>query len=383
MTLVNVYTNYSVVPKGTSTPRQPSPCSGTQRTSGSSGKSDLTLQFPVFILDPHFVAKARIGIRRWIFLLECLQDLDKNLRLRGSRLLVVRGNPTTVFPLLFDAWNISHVYFEQDTEPYAISRDASLSKNNKVLWKGIHGHTLYVPKDVIAANKGKAPLTFQGFLKAIESLPALPSPLEAPYQLPPVVLKLGEHHSTKLAWNASKTADPVDDAKRMRCYTALSGPLNNFDVPTLEEMGFAPLDPKESSPHRGGETIALKVLEVYFKDKKKVAKFEKPNTSPAAFDPADTTVLSPHLKFGTLSCRLFYKRIQDIYKEISNHSQPPVSLLGQLYWREFYYTVAFGTPNFDKMIGNPVCLQINWALQNGQEPNSESARFLDAWTNAK
>ena len=32
-------------------------------------------------------------------------------------------------------------------------------------------------------------------------------------------------------------------------------------------------------------------------------------------------------------------------------SQPPVSLKGQLYWREFFYTVAAGTPNFNKMEG--------------------------------
>ena len=42
------------------------------------------------------------------------------------------------------------------------------------------------------------------------------------------------------------------------------------------------------------------------------------------------------------------------------HTQPPVSLHGQLLWREFFYTVAAGTPNFDRMEGNPVCIQIPW-----------------------
>lgn len=43
-----------------------------------------------------------------------------------------------------------------------------------------------------------------------------------------------------------------------------------------------------------------------------------------------------------------------------NHSLPPVSLQGQLLWREFFYTVASATPNFTKMVGNPICLQIDW-----------------------
>lgn len=43
-----------------------------------------------------------------------------------------------------------------------------------------------------------------------------------------------------------------------------------------------------------------------------------------------------------------------------NHSLPPVSLQGQVLWREFFYTVASATPNFTKMAGNPICLQIGW-----------------------
>lgn len=30
----------------------------------------------------------------------------------------------------------------------------------------------------------------------------------------------------------------------------------------------------------------------------------------------------------------------------------------QLLWRDFFYTVAFGTPNFDKMNGNRICKQV-------------------------
>ena len=42
------------------------------------------------------------------------------------------------------------------------------------------------------------------------------------------------------------------------------------------------------------------------------------------------------------------------------HCDPPLSLHGQLLWREFFYVAATNNPNFDKMAGNPICVQIPW-----------------------
>ena len=49
-----------------------------------------------------------------------------------------------------------------------------------------------------------------------------------------------------------------------------------------------------------------------------------------------------------------------IYKEKKHHTLPPVSLRGQLLWREFFYTCAATTPNFGRMQGNAICKQIPW-----------------------
>ena len=57
---------------------------------------------------------------------------------------------------------------------------------------------------------------------------------------------------------------------------------------------------------------------------------------------------------------------------ILQHTQPPVSLHGQLLWREFFYTVGYATPNFNKMEGNSVCRQIPW---------DSNADYLEAWKN--
>lgn len=47
-------------------------------------------------------------------------------------------------------------------------------------------------------------------------------------------------------------------------------------------------------------------------DKQRVADFEKPKGNPAAFNPPATTVLSPFLKFGCLSARLFHAKIAQV-----------------------------------------------------------------------
>ena len=64
---------------------------------------------------------------------------------------------------------------------------------------------------------------------------------------------------------------------------------------------------------QGGETEALARLAEQLSDKAWVAAFEKPKGDPAAFDPKPaTTILSPYLKFGCLSARLFYESLQQV-----------------------------------------------------------------------
>lgn len=64
---------------------------------------------------------------------------------------------------------------------------------------------------------------------------------------------------------------------------------------------------------RGGEEEALKRLEIKLSNTKWVCQFEKPMTSPNSLTET-TTLLSPYLKFGCLSARLFYHRLVKIYK---------------------------------------------------------------------
>lgn len=63
--------------------------------------------------------------------------------------------------------------------------------------------------------------------------------------------------------------------------------------------------------------------------------------------------------------------ILDLYKKIKK-AQPPLSLHGQLLWREFFYCAATKNGKFDRMEGNPICVQIPW------DTNAEA---LAKWAN--
>jgi len=299
---------------------------------------------PVFILDP--ADPTRVGANRWRFLQQSLTDLDKQLRLLGSRLYVVRGEPLHTFKKLTEKWEVARVTWEEDIEPYSVKRDAQVEafleeKGVQVVKK--LGHTLYSPEHIISKNKGETPLTYQKMMGLLNSMPAPPKPQDTPDI--PKSAKVGSKELEK----------------------------TKYDVPTLKELGVSKEDLGECL-FPGGETEGLRRMSDMISSKRAawVRKFEKPATSPNSLSPS-TTVLSPYLKFGCVSPRDLYYRLKEIYAG-GSHSQPPVSLMGQLYWREFYYTVGATTPNYDKMEGNKICRQVPW------DTNKEK---LAAWREAR
>lgn len=296
--------------------------------------------YPLFIFDPNIPKFMQIGANRWKFLFESLHDLDSNLKDHKSRLFVARGKPIEVLKQIIEEWKIDLITFEDDIEPYSKDRDNQVKALCAKMGIKVHvevSHTLYDPNDVKKAGGGKVPTTYNKFLTLMQKLGEPTEPLEVP-----------------------------DFGKIEPCT------INNtkFDVPTLAEIDIneEKLCSKENQ-FPGGEKEALKRLADKLKDKNWVCKFEKPKTIPNSLQP-QTTTLSPYLKFGCLSVRKFYHDVLVIYNSCKTYSKPPVSLHGQLIWREFFYTVAAFTPNFDQMEGNPICKQIDWV---------KNEDYLEAW----
>ena len=128
---------------------------------------------PVFVLDPWFLCPDRVGANRLRFLLESLDDLDANLRARGSSLLILHGDPTRVIPAALEEWRCDRLCYERDTEPYALKRDAAVAeaaRRTGVDVRDPSGHTLYDVDALLAKCPGGAPPTaYASFLKIVNA----------------------------------------------------------------------------------------------------------------------------------------------------------------------------------------------------------------------
>ncbi|GKZ82040.1 cryptochrome-2 [Aspergillus niger] len=337
---------------------------------------------PIFTWDPHYAYRVRVGPNRWRFLLECQNDLSQSYSKLNpkQKLWVVREAPQTVFPKLFKAWGATHLVFESDTDGYARERDETVTKLAKeagveVIVKS--GRTLFDSDEVVKQNKGEPTMSIHQVEKAIEQISnGVPDrPVDAPETIPD---PLGEEKMRDISGLEHEVPDQEDDinaAHRTKHndnqYKNITGPKGDFSVPTLDELS---IDLSQAtSPHHGGESIALEMLRTYLQQNEDfIATFEKPKTSPAAFHPQATTLLSPHLHFGSLSVRKFWHDVQDTLQQRESAHKPtsdlPTNLPGQLLFREMFFAAqaALG-PVYAQTRGNKIVRFIPWHLQSNHD----------------
>ncbi len=124
-----------------------------------------------------------------------------------------------------------------------------------------------------------------------------------------------------------------------RGYTPMDEDMDDrYSVPTLEELGTDfkrkldlimghpccnlllvltgfDTDGLMTAVWRGGETEALTRLERHLERKAWVASFGRPKMTPQSLL-ASQTGLSPYLRFGCLSVRLFHQQLTNLYKKV-------------------------------------------------------------------
>lgn len=287
----------------------------------------------VFVIDPWFASCSNVGINKWRFLLDCLADLDSNLRKLKSRLFVVRGQPIDVLPRLFREWGTTVISFEEDPEPFGRVRDYNIARKCREIGMKVIklvSHTLYTLDDIIERNGGKAPMTYHQFLALVADMPLPLQPEEA--------------INLRILNGATTPISPDHD--------------NHFGVPTLEELGFD-TDGLKPATWVGGETEALSRLNRYLERKEWTTPTVQPKVPQSLM--ANSTELSPYFRFGCLSPRLFYYQLTDRYTKVKK-SHPPIVLYEKILWREFFYCAATNNPCFDRMEDNPICIQIPWDI---------------------
>ena len=360
--------------------------------------AECDIVYPIFFLDPAFTttqinqnAMRGTGVSLpsknvFKFFFETLGDLQQSLASKkyNSNLLILRGNPTQLFPKILSNLKITDLYFEIDTEPYAKQRDAQiveLCNRLKVRVNSDYGHTLYPMDQLIACadsmNK-RLPTTYKAFCNMLTKIGSPAKPKDPPTAIP------GNNAISELIQNPQFRKEMTAISKMQQF---------GFAVPTVDELEYKTSENVKVNAYeieqqnitqsfKGGESNAFTTMRAFLKEKEKVCKFEKPKTSPNALT-AQTTTLSMYLTNGSLSVRLLWHEINKIYVASKQYTKPPTSLHGQLYFREFFYLCSHVTPNYAQMKNNKMCKQIEWneydeAVVNKWKYGQTGYPFIDA-----
>jgi cryptochrome len=141
---------------------------------------------PIWTWDAY---RARVGLNRWQFLLDCQNDLSKAITaINGkSKLFLIREPPQTLFPKLFKSWKITHLVFEKDTDAYARDWDnivIAAAKHAGVEAVIRSGRTLWDSDLLVAKNGGKPTMSITQVQNAGPKVGPIPRPIAAPRSLP-------------------------------------------------------------------------------------------------------------------------------------------------------------------------------------------------------
>lgn len=236
---------------------------------------------PIFIFDQNILEDLPRNDPRISFIHQELARIHKKLTTMGSGLLVLQGDPQTVWKSLLKRYEIKAAYWNKDYEPYARDRDRSI-------------HDLLTKNDVEVLEQ-KDQVIFEE--SEITKDDGKPYTVFTPY---------------KKKWLAK--LQPQD----LKVETHLNE--NGFfqhetQFPSIESIGFS--DPIIDTPD-----YDLSQVSAY------AAERDLPGID-------STSRLGPHLRFGTVS-------IREIIKQI--HPEHEV-FLSELIWREFFTQILFHFPH--------------------------------------
>ncbi|HOQ31308.1 MAG TPA: deoxyribodipyrimidine photo-lyase [Candidatus Hydrogenedens sp.] len=249
---------------------------------------------PCFIFDPQQVENNPYrGDFAVQFMVESLLDLQAELIKNGGKLYLFYGKPEEVLSKIFEQTHFDALFINRDYTPFSKKRDNNINnfcKNQNITFYSLNDALLTQPEDTL--NNNKTPITvFSRFYKKAMTLPVSKS-------------------------------QKVTDIQYYREHIL-------GEIQELKTLPFLP-DKNEKARLKGGRKEGLKIL-------KRACNLQDYKNHRDIIEKEANTFLSPYLKFGCLSPR-------EVFHTIKNNNPDPEPILRQLYWRDFFTTIAFYFP---------------------------------------
>ncbi len=285
---------------------------------------------PVFVLDDHYGLDPNVGPSRFRFLRESLEELERSLAERGGRLVVRRGPPEKALPALVSETGARCVYANAEIGPYPEARDRAVASalEEKSSTLRVFGDALLVEPDAILSGAGEPYTGYSPFAKR---------------------------------WQSVEKRAPGPEPARLATPALPTVPLAR--VQAWKNAAENPLAP------RGGEAEAGRLLGRFTTDA-----LERYATSRDRPDEDGTSVLSPHLHFGTISPRQIRAALMAAADADPRVRSGAHRFELELAWREFFHHVLFHFPRVEEESFRPAFDRIAWA---------EPGAALDAWKSGR
>jgi len=297
----------------------------------------------VYIFDPNLFEKDTFGFKktekyRAQFSIETITDLKENLAKLNITLLTHFENPTTVFKNMFSDFKVDAIYTQKEWTPEEVNSNSEIKKIIPEDIKFIEDYDqfLYHP-DTVSKKFENIPNVFTGFRKKLEKYVAILPVNE--------VLKLGSENLIE----------------------------NHTKIPTLKELGFDDFNIHRNTafPFKGGETEALKRIENYFFETKKVGFYKQTRNGLVGVD--YSTKFSPWLANGSISAKTIYYKIKEYEKEYGAN-QSTYWVIFELIWRDYFKYISL---KYDSKI-----FKIGGILDRDYDWNTDQ-ELINQWINGE
>jgi deoxyribodipyrimidine photo-lyase len=280
-----------------------------------------------FVLDPSLLRSERVGAPIVQAFFDALAALRANLRELGSDLALLEGDFATELSRLARRIGAREVFYNEDYEPEAIARDASVTaalEQEGVVMHASLDH-VYFGADEIQLDGGQPYKVFTPFKRRwIERRHPLPRP--------PVP-------SAQLAKGCLLSAESIGTTR---------------GVPRPEDFGHRS---SARFPHVS-EKRARALLGTFLRSGGAVERYEVERNFPAN---DGTSHLSPHLRAGTIGIRECFERAFERRDESRGHVRASVEAwIGELIWREFYQMILARFPHVATEPFLPAAARIPW-----------------------
>lgn len=235
-------------------------------------------------------------------MIQCLQDLNDKLKTKKSKLHLYYGTQEKIIEKMIQKDNsIEGVFFNKDYTKYAIEREQKIKKtcNKFDIEIFVYQDYLLQPVDSVKTNDGNFYSKFTPYYNKIKL----------------IKVKKPDTKTLKNFVKKYKNIKETTFKKIMEKY------LDEPDISTEHNIFTGSRN----------DGIAIKNNLKNFKD--------YDETRNILLLP--TTRMSAHIKFGTISIREVYHKLLENY----GRNDP---IIRQLYWREFYFTIAYNRPDIFK-----------------------------------